>query len=277
MSAAKQAETPGGGGGGLIFARGGDNATDYLGGNFDQKDPARAIHLATSENPGGARGENVHSGVATLSAMSRKNRRAQRAPLPPAAPPPPAPAVPEAPAEPTFREDTVAARLGLPREKIAVLRTAHLAPGEHFGHAGNAVVLTPAGVAALERALEAEALAQRAKVSLVQTETAPTEQSPANAAETALPAAPAPTAAAFALDAEALRPERVRVRVVKTFINRRLILATRERPASDTTQFLVRVRDNQFFHPSLPAFEVIRCGDGSWQYTGRLPRRLGRW
>lgn len=261
MSADQQAQ--GAGGGDQTFARGGGNHTDLLGANFDQKGSTRAINLATSENLGGARGESVRSGVASISAMSRKNRASRRSVSAPA--PAPADPAPEF-APPAFREDAVAARFGLPREKIAAIRAAHLAEGRHFATAGNAVVLTPEGVDAIGRALEAEASTQRAKVSLVEGETAPAPASPADCTGGVL--APLP---------DALRPERISVQVVRTFANRRLILARRTRPASQTEPFLVRVRDNTLFHPSLPPFDVIRAGDGTFQYTGRLPRRLGRW
>lgn len=175
-----------------------------------------------------------------------------------------------------FWEDRVAARMGLAREKIAALREAHLVAGDDFVLRGNAVVLTAAGLAHLERVLCAPAVSTLAAADRPATPTA--QPAPSHHAPL-----PHPPPLAPALPAVACRPERLRVVVARTLPNRHLIyVRPAPLPAADPGRdavppILCRVRDNAHFHPRLAAFEIIRSADGQWFYLGRLPRSLGRW
>lgn len=66
----------------------------------------------------------------------------------------------------------------------------------------------------------------------------------------------------------------VRLVVRKLCRNPRLMVAAVTREAVETV--VVRVRDNSAFMPGME-FEAVGLGDGSFQFTGRLPRSRGRW
>lgn len=168
-------------------------------------------------------------------------------------------------ADPVFWESHVAARLGLGREKIAALRAAHMAVGVHFTHDGNSVVLTPAGVQYLHELLDAEAAQARRAASSAAGQTLAADQ-----------AAPAAKESAVAGIGSA-QPERVRVVVTQRLGNRHLIYVRPVDAAPGAAPLLVRVKDNQNFHPRLAPFECRRSADGMWYYLGRLPRIQGRW
>jgi hypothetical protein len=55
--------------------------------------------------------------------------------------------------------------------------------------------------------------------------------------------------------------------------NIRLLLASK---LDDRTERVVRVRDNRLFMPGM-MLTAIDCGQNLFQFTGRLPRRKGRW
>lgn len=215
--------------------------------------------------------------------MSRfKKNRAPSASTPPLGSPPPVAldAQSAAPDDELFWESHVAARLGLSREKIAVLREAHLRVGEHFVERSNAIVLTPAGLAQLEVALSCPFPATEGDAAVI---ALAASQSPATVTAQPAPHLPAPPPLAPVLTAVACRPERMRVVVVRSLGNRHLIyVRPAPVPAPDARRdtvppILCRVRDNAHFHPRLAPFEIIRSADGQWAYLGRLPRALGRW
>jgi hypothetical protein len=163
-----------------------------------------------------------------------------------------------------FWESHVAVRLGVAREKIALLRGTQLQEVADFTRQGNAVVYTAGGLARLT-ALVARAVPQDA------TDTAP--------AVSTLPAdqiAPPPTAQP-APSLGGCQPERARVVVVRTLPNRKMMFVRRADAVPPAPTFIVRVKDNVNFHPRLAPFEVRRAADGQWLYLGRLPRSLGRW
>ena len=186
------------------------------------------------------------------------------------------PAAPDA--DELFWESHVAARLGVSREKISALREAHLTPGDHFVMRGNAIVLTPSGLARLEVALSSPIPAEDSAPAV---STLADDASLATANTQPAPHLPAPPPLAPALAAVACQPERLRVVVVRQLANRHLIFvrpAIREPKTSATTPaFLCRVKDNAHFHPRLAPFDIRRAADGQWLYLGRLPRSLGRW
>jgi hypothetical protein len=47
-------------------------------------------------------------------------------------------------------------------------------------------------------------------------------------------------------------------------------------PAGSQIERVVRVRDNRLFTPGM-VLEAINGGTNGLQFTGRLPRRKGRW
>lgn len=149
--------------------------------------------------------------------------------------------------EELFWESRVAESLGVARKIVAKLRAKKLTPVEHYRKEKNNVVLTPAGLARLK-----ELLAKQASGA-----TLPTD--PATATETT-PKGP---------------PPRQKMIVVKAPLNPRLLWC---RAADDkkSRQVLVRVTANTNFMPGME-FEAVACGENFWQYTGRLPRRKGRW
>jgi hypothetical protein len=173
--------------------------------------------------------------------MSRKKIAAEAPLAVPAAPPP---AAPDAGSE-LFWEAKVAESMGVARERIAALRSEHLTEGPHFRNVRNAVVLTASGLD-----LIVAALAPRSAPSL--------------AAES-----PQPQAAACP-DGP---PERVTMVVRRVPPNIRLLLACK---LDDRTERVVRVRDNRLFMPGM-MLTAIHCGNSLFQFTGRLPRRKGKW
>lgn len=156
-------------------------------------------------------------------------------------------------------ETHVAARLGIAREKISLIRGTQLQEVVDFVWLGNAVVYTEGGLARLA-----------AIVAKTHPATLPLAGSPMPATATGQPA----------LTLAACSPERALVQVVRTLPNGKMMFVRRADPRTDAAHaptFIVRVKDNRHFHPKLTPFEVRRASDGQWLYLGRLPRSLGRW
>ena len=173
--------------------------------------------------------------------MSRKKIAAEAPPAVPAAPPP---AAPDVGCE-LFWEVKVAESMGVARERIAALRAEHLTEGPHFRSVRNAVVLTASGLELIVAALNPRSAP------------APADKSPQTQAA-ACPDGP---------------PERVAMVVRRVPPNIRLLLASK---LDDRTERVVRVRDNRLFMPGM-MLTAIDCGQNLFQFTGRLPRRKGRW
>lgn len=152
-----------------------------------------------------------------------------------------------------FWESKVATSLGLSRERVRALRLAHLAADE-WSTRGNAVVLTASGLEKISFYAAREAGPVSSPLA---------EQSEAVAA-TGGGVAVAPGA-----------PEVARVLVKKLCQNPRMMLARRIGDAVEFPALLVRVKDNANFMPGME-IEVIDCGNGLWQFRGRLPRSRGR-
>lgn len=167
-------------------------------------------------------------------------------------------------ADEAFWESHVAVRLGVAREKIALLRGTQLQEVVDFTRQGNAVVYTAGGLARLT-ALVARAAPQDAAETPPAVSTLPAAQIASTPT-----AQPAPSLGGC-------QPERARVVVVRTLPNRKMMFVRRADYAKDAPTFIVRVKDNLNFHPRLAPFEVRRAADGQWLYLGRLPRSLGRW
>lgn len=138
-----------------------------------------------------------------------------------------------------FWESKVAKTLGLARDRIRELREQHLEEGADWRTRGNAVVLTARGLEKI--------------TALAQGET---------------PAAPAPVKAG--------PPEVARLVVARLCGNHRLLHARRRDAGPEAVALLVRVKTNEHFMAGME-FDAIACGDGTFQFTGRLPRRKGRW
>lgn len=164
--------------------------------------------------------------------------------------PPPAPApmlaeVPDAPAksEPVhYWETRTADALGVPRVRIRALRQKHLKASEDFTRRGNSIVLTVAGVEKMTKLVKAESAAIKAE---------------------------------RAKDMPSGPPERLKLVVQRIPANPRLLLCLK--PDDKTQrQYLVRVRTNENFTPKME-LEAVNGGQNLWQFTGRLPRRKGRW
>jgi len=173
--------------------------------------------------------------------MSRKKSSGEVPPPPPApAATPPADAGGE-----LFWESKVAESLGVARERIVALRVERLTEGKHFRIVRNAVVLTASGLEIIASALRPEA-----------------SPSPAIAS-------PAPPALGIQ-DGPAPRVMMVVRRVPPNI--RILLCSLLNRP----NERAVRVRDNRLFMPGM-TFQVIDGGANGLQFTGRLPRRKGRW
>jgi hypothetical protein len=144
-------------------------------------------------------------------------------------------------AENLFWESRVAESLGVARKLVVSIRKEHLAEGAHYRKEKNNVVLTPAGL---------ERLKQRLAVH-------PDSTPPPG--EATLPGP----------------PPRQQMIVARVPVNLRLLWC---RAKGDKTerQTLVRVKDNTNFMPGME-FQAVQAGENFWQYTGRLPRRKGRW
>lgn len=141
-----------------------------------------------------------------------------------------------------FWEARVADSLGVARKVIAGLRRAHLTPGEHFAKRQNSVVLTAAGLARLAELVKADGAATF------------------NGEKPAMPPGPRP---------------RGQMVTIKAPLNKRLLWCHRKGDKA-RRQVLVRVTSNENFMPGME-FEAVDGGENLWQYTGRLPRRRGRW
>ena len=136
-----------------------------------------------------------------------------------------------------YWEQRVADSLGVARQIIVRLRKKYLKAGEHFEKRQNAVVLTIAGLARITQ--------------LVKAESPPTPD---------VPAGP--------------RPRAVLV-VFRLAPNVKMMWCHRQ-DDQNKKQLLVRVSDNRNFMAGME-FEAVEGGENLWQYTGRLPRRKGRW
>lgn len=149
--------------------------------------------------------------------------------------------------EQLFWESRVAESLGVARKIVAKLRAKELTAGEHYRKDKNNWVLTPAGLARLKELLAAQA------------GTATAKGDPATATETPPPGP----------------PPRKQMIVFRLPMNAKLMWCHAKGDAA-RRQVLVRVHDNRNFMPGME-FEAISSGENAWQYTGRLPRRRGRW
>ena len=172
--------------------------------------------------------------------MSRKKSSGEVPLVSPAAPAP----VPETGSE-LFWESSVAESMGVARERIAALRAERLTEGQHFRIVRNAVVLTASGLEIVVTALKPGR------------SPSPADESPV-AKAAGVPDGP---------------PERVLMVVRRVPPNIRLLLCS---ILDDRTERVVRVKDNRLFMPGM-ALNAIYCGQNLYQFTGRLPRRKGRW
>lgn len=152
-----------------------------------------------------------------------------------------------------YWESKVATSLGLSRERVRALREEHLKP-EDWATRGNAIVLTESGLE---------------KISFYAAQGAGPVSAPSGEQ----------TGAAVAAGAAALvaggAPEVVKVLVKRVCQNKRMMLARREGDAESAEALLVRVKDNSLFMVGM-AIEVMDCGNGVWQFRGRMPRSRGR-
>lgn len=174
--------------------------------------------------------------------MSRKKFTAETPPVLPATPAP-APA-PETGSE-LFWEAKVAESMGVARERIAALRAERLTEGQHFRIVRNAVVLTASGLEIVVTALKPGR------------SPSPADESPV-AQAAGVPDGP---------------PARVSMTVRRVPANIRLLLCS---ILNDRTERVVRVKDNRLFMPGMN-LTALDCGQNLFQFTGRLPRRKGRW
>jgi hypothetical protein len=173
--------------------------------------------------------------------MSRKKSSGEVPPAPPAPPPP----VSADSGSELFWESKVAESLGVARERIVALRVERLTEGPHFRIVRNAVVLTASGLEIIASALRPES------------------------SPSATVASPAPPA----LGVQDGPAPRVMMVVRRVPPNIRVLLCS---PAGSQIERVVRVRDNRLFTPGM-VLEAINGGTNGLQFTGRLPRRKGRW
>lgn len=147
-----------------------------------------------------------------------------------------------------FWEVNVARELGVARPVVSKLRRRHLLEGEHWSMRGNAVVLTASGLARIKDLLLARGL------------TAAARPTPPESKETP----------------KAGPPERVKMRVARLCPNVRLLVCQSIADGPDAVARLVRVKENVNFMPGM-VLEAVSAGANLWQFTGRMPRRKGRW
>lgn len=140
-----------------------------------------------------------------------------------------------------YWETRVADSLGIARKLIVQMRKKHLTPSVDFSRDGNNVVLTPAGLEKLMGLFNKE---------------------PASVPSVAeqVPAGP---------------PPRAQMIVVRVPANVHLLWCCLKADQAHRQQ-IVRVKENTNFMPGME-FEAIEAQKNLWQYTGRPPRRKGRW
>lgn len=184
-----------------------------------------------------------------------------------------------------FWEKQAATSLGISRTRMRAMRKSHLQPESDWQLRDNAVVLTTAGLAKIQRALATEpAQAISATISAGGVSTpSPVAEQAASAAGggAAVPPGPPPKALFMVVRIPPGRVDRPQ----------RHVLLCRETPPGSQQiapwqvarvmpqlgpERAVRVRDNVHFLPGM-VLEAIEIGHGLWQYAGRLPRRQGRW
>ncbi len=172
-----------------------------------------------------------------------------------------------------FWESQAAERFGISRTRMRALRKEHLAPELDWQWRDNAVVLTPSGLQKIEIKLAGEptALASLAEAPRPATAT----RGPAD-----VPPGPPPRRKFIVWR---VPPHRLDARQRHVLICREALPSTQQ-----TSSWLlhtlpglgverpIRVRDNAHFIPGM-ILEAVNIGHGLWQYTGRLPRRQGRW
>lgn len=154
-----------------------------------------------------------------------------------------------------FWEARVAGWLGVPCRRVSALRRKAMAEGKDWRVHDHGIVYTKAGIALLESFLKSlgvqRAGAQGEKNTETTAETPPVPQGP---------------------------PERKAARVVRLFPNRRLLLARpNDTPKDKPVDVLVIVRDNTNFLPGMSVTIVHDARGNRWQFSGRLPRRKGKW
>ena len=152
-----------------------------------------------------------------------------------------------------FWESRVAKALGLSRERVRALREAHLSAGE-WEVRGNAIVLSASGLE---------------KITFYAAQAGGEVSSPS--AEQTGAAVEAGGAVAVVCGA----PEVVQAVIKRVCPNRRMMLAIRVGSPEGEDSLLVRVKDNVNFMAGM-VVEVMDCGNGVWQYRGRMPRSRGR-
>lgn len=141
-----------------------------------------------------------------------------------------------------YSEAQVAKALGLSRNVIKQLRQRHLDPETDCLRKGKggSFQLTQSGYEKIIRQVDQE----RASAAVAEVETL------------------------------AAAPQKIEVTVIRTVRNPHLLVCARiDSPEIPDT--LVRVRSNEHFMPGM-RMEVSPSGT-MWQYTGRLPKRRGKW
>lgn len=180
--------------------------------------------------------------------------------------------VPPLPAD-LFWERTIADKFGVSRTRLREMR-GNLTPETDWRWHNNAVVLTAAGLAKIERALVGEDSARNG---------AP-RPADATGGPAAVPPGPAPTRRFVIVRVPVHRIDAPQKKIVLARIVPAHFAACSAwdlpkqlaRHGHDTRDLAVRVRDNTNFRPGM-IIEAAAVGLGMWQFLGRLPRRPGKW
>jgi hypothetical protein len=151
-----------------------------------------------------------------------------------------------------YHEDRLAPWLGMARKRLSTIRRRALTEGVHWTVHNWTVVYTPEGLTLIRRLLRDMGVRLPGEI------TPPIEEPPP-------PVGP---------------PEKVEVKVVRLYQNTRMLQAM-TMPAAAAEQkpalIMVRVRDNANFMPGMTFTAVHDVRSEHWQFTGRLPRRRGKW
>jgi hypothetical protein len=151
-----------------------------------------------------------------------------------------------------YHEDRLAPWLGIARLRLSTIRRRALTEGVHWTVHNWTVVYTPEGLTLVRRLLRDMGVRLPSEI------TPPTEEPPA-------PVGP---------------PEKVKVKVVRLYQNSRILQAM-TLPADAAAQkpelVMVRVPDTAHFMPGMTFTAVHDVRTEHWQFTGRLPRRRGKW
>jgi hypothetical protein len=192
--------------------------------------------------------------------MQKKSRRSVQTP-----PPGPAPAAaasrngsanlsayPSNPFDSFYWEDRVAAWLGIARKRILSIRRRALTEGPDWTVRDWQVVYTRDGIEKLRNLL--------ADLRVSTSQDGPSQEK----AEPPAPSGP---------------PEHEKAKVVRIYANSRLMQAmtTPSDPEKKPALVMVRVRDNKHFMQGMIIDVVHDARSEHWQFSGRLPRRRGKW